>query len=65
MTSTTLEDARKKANLAFDEHCAQWEALQQIPSPTPQDLDKWILAREAAQSAQKYFEGLVHQIHGV
>ncbi|MFN3735194.1 hypothetical protein [Comamonas testosteroni] len=65
LTSVALDIAREKANLAFDEHCAQWDALQKIPSPTLQDLDKWLTARKDLYEAQAEFEVKVREIHGI
>lgn len=64
MNSSVLEEARKEANFAFDEHCAQWEQLQKIPRPTALDLEKWLSAKNAANIAQERFEAIIRQIYG-
>lgn len=62
--SVFLVKAREAANAAFDEHCKQWELLQQIAEPTIDDLEKWLSARDAFFRAQSEFENIVRQISG-
>jgi hypothetical protein len=61
-TSETLDIAREKANLAFDRHCAQWDLLQAKSSPTAEDLDEWLSARDSFYEAQAAFEKIIRQI---
>jgi hypothetical protein len=63
LTSLALERAKKEANVAFEEHCAQWDLLRQIPEPTARDLEKWLSAKAAATLAQDRFEAIVRQIY--
>lgn len=61
-TSETLDNAREKANLAFDRHCVQWDLLQAKSAPTTQDLDEWLSARNSFYEAQAAFEKIIRQI---
>jgi len=62
--SVFLARAREAANAAFDEHCKQWELLQEIAEPTIDDLEKWVSARSVFFRAQDEFENIVRQISG-
>ena len=62
--SVFLARARDAANAAFDEHCKQWELLQEIAEPTIDDLEKWLSARDAFLRAQSEFENIVRQTAG-
>lgn len=53
---STYEEAKEKANLAFDEHCSQWNLLKHSEAPTPQDMAAWLEARKALEDAQVAFE---------
>jgi hypothetical protein len=59
-----LERARYKANAAFDEHCKQSDLLQNIATPTIEDLADWLSARDTFFKAQEEFEDIVRQISG-
>ena len=60
--SEFLDKAREEANKAFDTHCKQWELLQQLTSPTIEDLADWLAARDSLHEAQEKFEKIVRQI---
>lgn len=60
--SEFLENARNKANAAFDEHCKQWDLLQNIETPNLEDLAAWLSARDIFFKAQEEFESIVRQI---
>ena len=60
--SVFLENAKNRANAAFDEHCKQWSLLQEIATPTTEDLAAWLSARDAFFKAQEEFENIVRQI---
>lgn len=61
-SSNYLDRAREKANLAFDQHCAQWDLLQAKPAPTTEDLEAWLSARASFYEAQDAFEKIIRQI---
>lgn len=63
--SEFLEKAKEEANAAFDEHCKQWELLQQIVEPTTNDLENWLSARDVFYKAQEKFESIVRQISSI
>ncbi|KZN16197.1 MULTISPECIES: hypothetical protein [Pseudomonas] len=60
--SEFLDKARDEANAASDEHCKQWDLLNELASPTIEDLDAWLAARDAFYKAQEKFESIVRQI---
>ncbi|WP_454846037.1 hypothetical protein [Pseudomonas farris] len=60
--SEHLDHAREKANLAFDHHCAQWDLLQAKASPTTEDLETWLFARDSFYDAQDAFEKIIRQM---
>ncbi|MDR9863444.1 hypothetical protein [Pseudomonas baetica] len=60
--SEFLDKAREEANAAFDDHCKQWELLQELASPTIEDLTAWLAARDSFFEAQEKFEDIVRQI---
>jgi hypothetical protein len=60
--SVFLSRARDKANLAFDEHCDHWDRLNNIADPTMDDVEDWLVVREAFFAAQEKFENILSQI---
>ncbi len=60
--SEFLEKAKEEANAAFDEHCKQWELLQQIVEPTTDDLENWLSARDVFYKARNYSAALAWQL---
>jgi hypothetical protein len=60
--SVFFENAREEANVAFDEHCKQWDLLKEIPEPSVNDLAAWLSARDAFFKAQDKFENIVRQL---
>jgi hypothetical protein len=60
--SEFLEKARNEANAAFDDHCKQWDLLQELAIPTIEDLTAWLAARDSFFKAQEKFENIVRQI---
>jgi hypothetical protein len=53
---TNLESLREKANSAFDQHCKQWELLNQIKNLTTADLTEWLASRDYFFKVQSDFE---------
>lgn len=63
--SAGIEQAKEKANFAFDEHCKQWELLSGLENPTPEDMAPWLEAKALFDAAQAAFECEVRRRAGV
>jgi hypothetical protein len=63
--SASTDCPNTTANLAYDEHCNAWDALNKIPEPTLDDLAKWLAAKEELAKAQDKFENIVRQIYSI
>ncbi|WP_159815653.1 hypothetical protein [Pseudomonas sp. 18058] len=59
--SVYVDQAREKANVAFDRHCAQWELLESNPAHTEQDVAVWLSVRDEFYDAQAEFERLIRR----
>lgn len=59
MNINSLNKAREVANIAFDEHCKQWELLEKISEPTLDNLSAWLSAHEKFYEAQSKFENII------
>ena len=61
-STSKYEQQKQAANAAYDAHCDAWECLAATKSPTMDDLQRWLDAKNLLSEKQSEFEEAVREI---